>query len=43
MTGVCLSDLGNGVTCIDIVKEKVESINEGKAIIHEEGWNRAFN
>ncbi|PKP58249.1 MAG: UDP-glucose 6-dehydrogenase [Candidatus Altiarchaeales archaeon HGW-Altiarchaeales-2] len=37
VTGVCLTDMGNNVVCVDIVKEKVEAINEGKAIIYEEG------
>jgi UDPglucose 6-dehydrogenase len=37
VTGLCLSDLGNNVICIDVVKEKVEAINRGESPIFEEG------
>jgi len=36
VTGVCLADLGNDVVCVDIIKEKVDAINKGTAIIYEE-------
>ncbi len=36
VTGVCLADTGNDVVCVDIIKEKVEAINEGRAIIYED-------
>jgi len=36
ITGVCLADNGNDVVCVDIIKEKVDAINEGRAIIYEE-------
>ncbi len=37
VTGVCLSDLGNDVTCVDIDKEKVDSLNKGIPTIYEPG------
>ncbi len=37
VTGICLADIGNDVVCVDIIKEKVDAINEGIAIIYEEG------
>lgn len=36
VTGVCLADMGNDVLCVDVIKEKVDAINEGKATIYEE-------
>jgi len=36
ITGVCFADLGHDVECVDVVKEKVDSINQGNAPIHEE-------
>ena len=27
VTGTCLADLGNQVTCVDIVAEKIERLN----------------
>ncbi|KGX87210.1 UDP-glucose dehydrogenase family protein [Pontibacillus litoralis] len=37
VTGVCLSDLGNQVTCIDINEEKVAMLKRGESPIYEEG------
>lgn len=37
VTGTCLADIGNGVTFIEVEKEKVENINRARAPIHEEG------
>ncbi len=37
ITGVCFADLGNQVTCVDVVKEKVEKINRGEAPLYEDG------
>ena len=37
VTGVCLADKGHQVTCIDVVKEKVDKINQGIPPIYEEG------
>jgi UDPglucose 6-dehydrogenase len=36
-TGVCFSDLGNTVTCIEINLEKLELLRSGKAPIYEPG------
>ncbi len=35
VTGACFADLGNEVTCIDIVAEKVAMLQEGKIPIYE--------
>ncbi len=37
VTGACLADLGNEVTCIDVDKEKVELLNKGVIPIYEPG------
>lgn len=37
ITGLCLSELGNEVVCIDVLPEKVKSINAGKTTLYEEG------
>ena len=37
ITGVCLADLGHSVTCVDVIKEKVDVINSGVAPIYEVG------
>ncbi|SDQ14192.1 UDP-glucose dehydrogenase family protein [Virgibacillus salinus] len=37
VTGVCLSEIGNNVTCIDIDEEKVKTLRSGKSPIYEEG------
>ena len=40
VTGACLAKLGNEVVLIDIDKEKLEAINNSKALpIYEEGLN----
>lgn len=36
-TGTCLSELGNDVICVDIVKEKIDMLNDGKIPIYEPG------
>ncbi|NTW02863.1 MAG: UDP-glucose/GDP-mannose dehydrogenase family protein, partial [Oscillochloris sp.] len=36
-TGVCFSDLGNTVTCIEINPEKLELLRSGKSPIYEPG------
>lgn len=36
-TGTCLSELGNDVFCVDIVKEKIDLLNTGKIPIYEPG------
>jgi UDPglucose 6-dehydrogenase len=37
VTGTCLADLGNQVTCVDIIQEKVERLNQGILPIYEPG------
>ena len=37
VTGACLAELGNNVTCVDIDKSKVEMINKAKPPIFEKG------
>lgn len=37
VTGTCLADMGNTVTCIDIVKEKIERLRQGILPIYEPG------
>jgi UDPglucose 6-dehydrogenase/GDP-mannose 6-dehydrogenase len=37
VSGACLAEHGHDVTCVDIDRSKVESINAGKAPIHEDG------
>jgi UDPglucose 6-dehydrogenase len=37
VTGTCLADLGNNVTCIDIVKEKIDRLKQGILPIYEPG------
>lgn len=42
-TGACLSDLGNNVICVDIVKEKIDMLNNGEMPIYEEGLKDIVN
>jgi UDPglucose 6-dehydrogenase len=37
VTGVCLSDLGNRVVCVDINEEKIQKLNQGQMPIYEPG------
>jgi len=37
VSGVCFAELGHDVVCIDTVKEKVQSINDGEPPIFEDG------
>ena len=37
VSGVCFSDLGNIVYCVDIDKKKIESLNNGNVPIYEPG------
>ena len=37
VTGTCLADLGNQVTCVDIVEEKIDRLKQGIIPIYEPG------
>lgn len=37
VTGVCLSEIGHSVTCIDVNEEKIKLLSEGKSPIFEPG------
>src|SRR5258708_31989801 len=37
VTGTCLADLGNHVTCVDIVPEKIAGLQRGMLPIYEPG------
>ncbi|MGQ7100485.1 3-hydroxyacyl-CoA dehydrogenase NAD-binding domain-containing protein [Escherichia sp. SP-MK] len=40
VTGVCLSDIGHEITCIDIDKKKVEKMKDGISPIYEPGLDK---
>jgi len=37
VVGACLADLGNSVKCVDVNKEKIETLKAGKSPIYEPG------
>lgn len=37
VTGTCFADLGNRVTCVDVVPEKIEKLKNGHSPIYEPG------
>ena len=37
VTGTCFAELGNDVTCVDIIKEKIDLLNRGELPIYEPG------
>ncbi len=43
VTGTCLAETGNTVTCVDINEEKVKKLREGIIPIYEPGLNVLFN
>mgnify|MGYP003632247257 CR=1 FL=1 len=43
VTGTCLADMGNTVTCVDINEEKVRQMQQGKVPIYEPNLEELFN
>jgi UDPglucose 6-dehydrogenase len=43
VTGTCLAETGNQVTCVDINEKKVEMMQNGKVPIYEPGLELLFN
>ncbi len=43
VTGTCLAETGNQVTCVDIDEKKVKMMQEGKLPIYEPGLELLFN
>lgn len=43
VTGACLAELGHQVTCVDLIKERVEQINRGEAPFYEPELPRLLN
>lgn len=39
VTGVCLAELGNQVTCVDVDNEKIKKLKKGESPIYEPGLN----
>jgi UDPglucose 6-dehydrogenase len=37
VTGTCLADMGNTVTCVDIVEEKIQQLRKGQMPLYEPG------
>jgi UDPglucose 6-dehydrogenase len=42
VTGTCLAETGNAVTCVDIDNSKVEKLRSGKITIYEPGLEKLF-
>lgn len=42
VTGTCLAETGNTVTCVDIDEDKIKSLQNGKITIYEPGLNQLF-
>ncbi len=43
VTGTCLSDMGNNVTCVDIDADKVKAMKQGKVPIYEPNLEELFH
>ncbi len=42
VTGTCFAELGNEVTCVDVVAEKIEMMKNGQVPIYEPGLKEIF-
>lgn len=42
VTGTCFAETGNSVICVDIDKEKISKLNDGKITIYEPGLEKLF-
>ena len=43
VTGTCLADMGNNVTCVDIDEEKIKKMKDGKVPIYEPNLEELFH
>ena len=43
VTGICLAEMGNKVTCVDIDESKIELLNSGQITIYEPGLEKVFS
>ena len=43
VTGTCLAETGNNITCVDIVEEKIEKMKAGGLPIYEPGLDILFH
>ena len=43
VTGTCLAETGNSVTCVDIDENKVTRLKDGKMPIYEPGLEKLFD
>lgn len=43
VTGICLSETGNNVTCVDINKQKIKMMQQGQLPIYEPGLESLFH
>lgn len=43
VTGICLAEMGNKVTCVDIDESKIKMLNSGQITIYEPGLEKVFS